>query len=119
MDTTCTTVPGRLIQLLNPTLSVRIPEKPTYLFESSELRAYGASLLERFSAQDLRQNIPVVKRTDNFPYRFQGTLMVSVAWFRSTLCRKSLFLVQTRYKWPSSRPRARKSVLSLVTALPL
>ncbi|KAJ7883141.1 hypothetical protein B0H14DRAFT_2564942 [Mycena olivaceomarginata] len=72
MDTTCTTVPGRLVQPLNPTLSVRIPEKPTYLFESSELRAYGASLLERFSAQDLQQNIPVVKRTDNFPYRFQG-----------------------------------------------
>ncbi|KAJ7743229.1 hypothetical protein DFH07DRAFT_750018, partial [Mycena maculata] len=56
MDGTCMNVSGRLIHPLNPTLSVRNPGKPTYLFESSELLAYGATLLEQILPEDIRAN---------------------------------------------------------------
>ncbi|KAJ7486985.1 hypothetical protein FB451DRAFT_1026796 [Mycena latifolia] len=73
MDGACASVPGRLVQPLNPTLSVRNVGKPTYLFESSELLAYGAALLEQILPDDFRaNNIPCSPRTVNFPYRFQG-----------------------------------------------
>ncbi|KAJ7892243.1 hypothetical protein B0H14DRAFT_3688388 [Mycena olivaceomarginata] len=71
MDRTFVNIPGRLIQPLNPTLSIRTPTKPTYLFESAELMTFGATLLERLSPEDLRL-IPNATRTENFPYRFQG-----------------------------------------------
>ncbi|KAF7330749.1 hypothetical protein MVEN_02413600 [Mycena venus] len=71
MDRTFVNIPGRLIQPLNPTLSIRTPTKPTYLFESAELMTFGATLLERLSPEDLRV-IPNATRTENFPYRFQG-----------------------------------------------
>ncbi|KAJ7921862.1 hypothetical protein B0H13DRAFT_1604180, partial [Mycena leptocephala] len=74
MDRTYENVPGRLIQPLNPTLSVRAPEKPTYLFESSKLMAFGATLLEQILPEDFRRSIPNAMRTGNFPYRFQGKL---------------------------------------------
>ncbi|KAJ7807965.1 hypothetical protein B0H14DRAFT_2609249 [Mycena olivaceomarginata] len=72
MDRTYEHVSGRLIQPLNPTLSVRAPEKPTSLFESSELMAFGATLLEQILPEDFRRSIPNAMRSGNFPYRFQG-----------------------------------------------
>ncbi|KAF7369372.1 hypothetical protein MVEN_00265800 [Mycena venus] len=71
MDKTFVNILGRLVQPLNPTLSIRTPSKPTYLFESSELMAFGATLLERLSREDLK-HIPSGTRTESFPYRFQG-----------------------------------------------
>ncbi|KAF7358468.1 hypothetical protein MVEN_00897300 [Mycena venus] len=73
MDKTFSNIPGRLIEPgpLNPTLSIRTPNKPTYLFESSELMAFEVTLLERLAPEDLKL-LPALTRTDNFPYRFQG-----------------------------------------------
>jgi hypothetical protein len=71
MDRSFVNIPGRLIQPLNPTLSICTPTKPTYLFQSSELMAFGATLIERLSSEDLRL-IPNTTRTESFPYRFQG-----------------------------------------------
>ncbi|KAJ7824027.1 hypothetical protein B0H13DRAFT_1919358 [Mycena leptocephala] len=71
MDRSFVNIPGRLIQPLNPALSIRTPTKPTYLFQSSELMAFGATLLERLSSEDIRL-IPNATRTENFPYRFQA-----------------------------------------------
>ncbi|KAF7338947.1 hypothetical protein MVEN_01970900 [Mycena venus] len=71
MDRAFGNIPGRLVQPINPTLSIRTPTKPTYLFESSELMAFGATLLERLASEDLR-HIPNASRTENFPYCFQG-----------------------------------------------
>ncbi|KAJ7906545.1 hypothetical protein B0H13DRAFT_1619306 [Mycena leptocephala] len=74
MDRSFVNIPGRLIQPLNPTLSIRTPTKPTYLFQSSELMAFGATLLERLSSEDLRL-IPNTTRTESFPYRFQACFL--------------------------------------------
>ncbi|KAJ7793160.1 hypothetical protein B0H14DRAFT_2393771, partial [Mycena olivaceomarginata] len=71
MDRAFNDVPGRLVQPLNPTLSIRNPTKPTYLFESSELMAFGVTLLERLSPEDIK-HLPKTARTEGFPYRFQG-----------------------------------------------
>jgi hypothetical protein len=71
MDRAFNDVPGRLVQPLNPTLSIRNPTKPTYLFESSELMAFGVTLLERLSPEDIK-HLPKTACTEGFPYRFQG-----------------------------------------------
>jgi hypothetical protein len=71
MESTCDNVPGRFIQPLNPPVSVRIPEKPTFLFTSSFLVTMSSSLFQELSPHDLR-SIPVVKRSPFFPYRKDG-----------------------------------------------
>ncbi|KAJ7874305.1 hypothetical protein B0H14DRAFT_2343741 [Mycena olivaceomarginata] len=71
MDRSFFNIPGRLVQLINPTMSIRSPTKPTYLFESSELMTFGINLLERLLPGDLK-HLPSMTRTDDFPYRFQG-----------------------------------------------
>ncbi|KAF7358011.1 hypothetical protein MVEN_00848200 [Mycena venus] len=71
MDKTFVNIPGRLVQQLNPMLSIWTQSKPTYLFESSELMAFGATLLEQLSREDLK-HIPSGTSTKSFPYQFQG-----------------------------------------------
>jgi hypothetical protein len=75
MDRTFVNIPGRLIQPLNTTLSIRTLTKPTYLFESAKLMTFGATLLEWLSPEDLRL-IPNATRTENFPYCFQGQFIL-------------------------------------------
>jgi hypothetical protein len=54
-------------------MSIRNPTKPTYLFESSELMAFGINLLERLLPEDLKY-LASMTRTDDFPYRIGGKL---------------------------------------------
>jgi hypothetical protein len=71
METTVTNVPGRFVHPINPTMSVRAPGQPTYLFESSFLVSLSSSLHEELQPQDLRE-LPTVKCSIYFPYRSQG-----------------------------------------------
>jgi hypothetical protein len=68
MESTCDNVPGRFIHPLNPPVSVRMPGKPTFLFDSSFLVTISSSLFQELSPHDLR-SVPVVKRSPSFPYR--------------------------------------------------
>jgi hypothetical protein len=61
-------VPGRLIQPIDPAVSTKTPGDPFYLLESSVLLAFSASLFERLTMKDLKV-IPKVKLTREFPYR--------------------------------------------------
>jgi hypothetical protein len=71
MESLCENIPGRFAHPINPTISVRTPGKPTYLFESSFLVALSSSLHQDLLPQD-RKILPVVKRSDYFPYRNSG-----------------------------------------------
>jgi hypothetical protein len=71
MEFTCDSVPGRFAHPINPSISVRMPGKPTYLLESSFLVSLASTLYEELLPQD-RREIPVVKRSLFFPYRHEG-----------------------------------------------
>ncbi|KAK7015632.1 hypothetical protein R3P38DRAFT_3570055 [Favolaschia claudopus] len=70
MDNVFFDIPGRLVQPINPTVSVR-GSKPTYLFESPELMVFASTLLERLKSADIK-HLPTTSRTKSFPYRIQG-----------------------------------------------
>ena len=61
-------VPGRLVEPLNPDLSMRTPHEPCYLFDSGSLSAVGSLLLGRLKREDVRLT-PQLERTADFPYR--------------------------------------------------
>jgi hypothetical protein len=66
---TTLSVPGRLIQVINPTVSTgNSLRKPCYLFESSVLRAFGAALFDRLTVKDFK-SLPKLTPTKDFPYR--------------------------------------------------
>jgi hypothetical protein len=71
MEAQCENVPGRFAHPINPTISVRTPGKPTFLFESSFLVTLSSSLYQELLPRD-RRILPVVKRSDHFPYRNSG-----------------------------------------------
>ena len=73
MEATCENIDGRYIHLLNPAISVLRPGKPTFLFEGSFLVTLSCSLFQDLRPQDYRA-LPVVRRTEFFPYRFEGML---------------------------------------------
>ena len=61
------TVPGHLVQAINPTISTQSLSKPYYLLESSFLVALMANLMGYLSISDLK-GIPKLPPTDLFPY---------------------------------------------------
>lgn len=63
------TIPGRLVQAINPDICSRIPTKPYYLLRSPVLMAFSASLFERLAAKDLRAIPTITTPTQDFPYR--------------------------------------------------
>jgi hypothetical protein len=71
MEATCESVDGRYVHALNPAISVLTPGKPTYLFEGSFLVTLSCSLFQDLQPQDYR-SLPVVRRSEDFPYRFEG-----------------------------------------------
>lgn len=73
MDGVCENIPGRLIHPVNPTISIKVPGKPTYLFESSFLVTLCASLHQELLPSEYCC-IPDVKRSEYFPYRIQGKI---------------------------------------------
>jgi hypothetical protein len=62
------TVPGQLIQPINPAISTHVPHSTFYLLDSQFLVALAASLLEYLSASDIK-NIPKLAVSHTFPYR--------------------------------------------------
>lgn len=71
MDVLCENIPGRFAHPINPSISVRTPGKPTFLFDSPFLVTMASSLFQELLPQDQRV-LPVVKRSDHFPYRNSG-----------------------------------------------
>lgn len=62
------TVPGRLIQAVNPSISKTHTNFPFYLFQSTDLVALTASLFQNFSPANLK-NVPKIAPTKEYPYR--------------------------------------------------
>jgi len=62
------TVPGQLVQPVNPTISTQIAHSTFYLFDSRMLVALAASLLEYLGTMDLK-TIPKLSVFCGFPYR--------------------------------------------------
>jgi len=64
-------VPGRFAHPISPSISVRMPGKPTYLLESSFLVLLASTLYEELFPQD-HCEIPVMKHSLFFPYQHEG-----------------------------------------------
>lgn len=62
------TVPGRLIQSINPSLSETHAGIPFYLFQSTFLVALTASLFQSLTLYDLK-SVPKMNATPEYPYR--------------------------------------------------
>ncbi|KAK6980552.1 hypothetical protein R3P38DRAFT_3466276 [Favolaschia claudopus] len=62
-------VAGRLIYPLNPTVSNRVPGKPTYMFSSHVLVTMAANINIQITSST---PLPDVGRSDTFPYRHEG-----------------------------------------------
>ena len=62
------TVPGRLIQVVNPTLSVTHTDIPFYLFQSSVLVALTASIFQGLAIPHLK-SVPKIAPSQEYPYR--------------------------------------------------
>ncbi|KAF9455979.1 hypothetical protein BDZ94DRAFT_1302808 [Collybia nuda] len=61
-------VPGRLIQPINPAVSTRIPGNPYYLFESGVLLSHAANAIEQLAVRDVKL-VPKVPPSSDLPYR--------------------------------------------------
>jgi len=62
---------GSCIQVIDPSVSTRIPFEPIYLFKSDKLRGLAASLFGSIS-QDGYAKLLTLKHSDCFPYRSQS-----------------------------------------------
>ncbi|KAK7024706.1 hypothetical protein R3P38DRAFT_3532308, partial [Favolaschia claudopus] len=62
-------VTGRLVYPLNPTVSNRIPGKPTYMFSSHILVTMAANIHKQLYVST---PLPKVNRSETFPYRHAG-----------------------------------------------
>ncbi|KAH9009790.1 hypothetical protein EDB85DRAFT_2282777 [Lactarius pseudohatsudake] len=71
MEANCENVNGRYVHSLNPVISILRPGKPTFLFEGSFLVTLSCSLFQDLRSQDY-QRLLVLRRTEFFPYRFEG-----------------------------------------------
>ncbi|KAH9170291.1 hypothetical protein EDB89DRAFT_2190372 [Lactarius sanguifluus] len=71
MEANCENIDGRYVHSLNPAISILRPGKPTFLFEGSFLVTLSCSLFQDLRSQDY-QSLPVLRRTEFFPYRFDG-----------------------------------------------
>ena len=70
-------VPGKLIQSVDPTLSVVHKNMPFYLFESTVIVALAASIFQSLTVSDLKK-VPKLARTKEYPYRASsGEYLVS------------------------------------------
>ncbi|KAF9001173.1 hypothetical protein BDQ17DRAFT_1426738 [Cyathus striatus] len=64
-------VPGRLMQVTNPTLSTIHEKMPFYLLEGSVLVALTASIFQSLTTSDLK-HVPKLDPTRQYPYRESG-----------------------------------------------
>ena len=68
MDERSFTIPGKLVQSLNPTISRTHTNLPWYLFQGTFLVALSASLFQQMSVSALR-SVPKLAPNKEFPYR--------------------------------------------------
>ena len=61
------TVPGRLVQSINPSISTKDVHSVFYLLESTVLVAFAASIFQTLDDSDLK-SIPKMAPTLEFPY---------------------------------------------------
>ena len=71
METAVLKTFGSCIEVVDPPTSIRNIGEPFYLFKSDELRAIAASLHGSI-AQESYSNLPIIRRSEHFPYRSQG-----------------------------------------------
>ena len=60
MEALCNNIPGQGVHLINPSLSIQTPGKPTFLFKSTFLVTLSCNLFQELRPQD-RRNLPLVK----------------------------------------------------------
>lgn len=60
-------VPGRLTHLINPVIG--IDGRPTWVFQTEELRCFTSLLFERVLQSEAGLKVPTVKVSSTFPYR--------------------------------------------------
>jgi len=92
------TVPGRLIQAINPSVSMQDLNKPFYLLESTVLVALAASLFEYLSVSHMK-GIPKLAPSNVFPYReasgiVDNTFILFPSSSLSCSYRKSVFYLR-------------------------
>ena len=71
MESACDNIPGQGVHPINPLLSIQRPGQPTFLFESTFLVTLSCNLFQELRPQE-RKNLPVIKRSEFFPYRSSG-----------------------------------------------
>ena len=68
MEEKSLSVPGKLIQSVDPAVSLTHKKTPFYLFESTVIVAITASIFQSLAVSDLKK-VPKLARTDEYPYR--------------------------------------------------
>jgi len=76
------TVPGRLIQSINPTTSTAHLRMPFHLLQSTFLVALTASLFQGLTVSDLK-NVPKIAQTKEYPYRETSGMCIIKQWIRT------------------------------------
>ena len=67
MDERSFTIPGKLVQSLNPTISTTHTNLPWYLFQGTFLVALAASVFQQMSVSALR-SVPKLAPNKEYPY---------------------------------------------------
>jgi hypothetical protein len=68
MEASCDNILGQHVHPVNPSISVQKSGEPTFLFESTFLVTLACNLFQELTPQD-RKKLPVVRRSESFPYR--------------------------------------------------
>ena len=80
------TLPGWLIQSVNPTISKTHRSIPFYLLESTVLVALTASIFQSLTVSDLKM-VPKLAPTKEYPYRQNsGELSITRGFSKLTSC---------------------------------
>lgn len=61
-------IPGRLVEPVDPTVLVAEAGRSTFSFETEDLRTLSVAMFDKLAKSDV-VHLPKVKRTDAFPYR--------------------------------------------------
>ena len=75
MEASCDDIPGQLVLPINPSVSIQSPGKPTFLFKSTFLVTLSCRLFQQLRPKD-RKNLPVIQRSEFFPYCNAGASRV-------------------------------------------
>jgi hypothetical protein len=77
MEASCDNIAGQHVHPVNPSVSVQRPGKPTFLFESTFLVTLSCGLFQQLRPED-RKTLPIIQRSESFPYRHSGVLTAKV-----------------------------------------